>query len=79
MSSSDKYKDTVKKERQYGSRLGVTGTPFYIFNDKYAVSGVRSSNEFLDLLEQVWREEHPLQMIGDSESGVCGADGVCKI
>jgi predicted DsbA family dithiol-disulfide isomerase len=79
MLSSDKYKDTVKKERQYGSRLGVTGTPFYIFNDKYAVSGVRSSNEFLDLLEQVWREEHPLQMIGDSESGVCGADGVCKI
>lgn len=79
MLSSDKYKDTVKNERQYGSKLGVTGTPFYIFNDKYAVSGVRSSNEFLDLLEQVWREEHPLQMIGDSESGVCGTDGVCKI
>ncbi|MBB3155562.1 putative DsbA family dithiol-disulfide isomerase [Paenibacillus endophyticus] len=83
MLSSDKYKDTVKKERHLGSRLGITGTPFYIFNDKYAVSGVRPSGVFLELLEQVWREEHPLQMIdlgstGDSEGGLCG-DGVCKI
>ncbi|QGQ93898.1 DsbA family oxidoreductase [Paenibacillus psychroresistens] len=81
--SSDQYKDTVKNERQHGSQLGITGVPFYIFNDKYAVSGVRTSNAFLDLLEQVWREEHPLQMIddvsnGDSEGGLC-ADGVCKI
>ncbi|MZQ86437.1 DsbA family oxidoreductase [Paenibacillus sp. 5J-6] len=77
--SSDKYKDTVEKEREYGSKLGVSGTPFYIINAKYAVSGVKPSSEFLDVLEQVWREEHPLQMLGDSESNVCGADGVCKI
>ncbi|MFC4807970.1 DsbA family oxidoreductase [Paenibacillus sp. GCM10023250] len=83
MLSSDKYKDTVKNERQYGSQLGITGTPFYVINDKYAVSGARTSSAFLDMLEQVWREEHPLQMIapvsdGDSEGGLCG-DGVCKI
>ncbi|NHN35254.1 DsbA family oxidoreductase [Paenibacillus agricola] len=81
--SSDKYKDTVKKERQYGSQLGITGVPYYIFNDKYAVSGIRSSSAFLDLLEQVWREEHPIRMIDtvshdDFEGGLCG-DGVCKI
>ncbi|MBA2939834.1 DsbA family oxidoreductase [Paenibacillus sp. CGMCC 1.16610] len=84
MLSSDRYKDTVKKERQTGSRMGISGTPFYIFNDKYAVSGVRSSHAFLEIIEQVWREEHPLQMIdnginGSSEGGICGVDGSCKI
>lgn len=84
MLSSDKYKDTVQKERQYATKLGISGTPFYIINDKYAVSGVRSSSAFLDILEQAWREEHPLQMIGndshnDSEGGMCGEDGMCKI
>lgn len=84
MLSSDRYKDTVKKERQNGSRKGITGTPFYIFNDKYAVSGVRGIDAFFEVIEQVWKDEHPLQMIdngsnSDSEGGICGEDGVCKI
>ncbi|MBP3964045.1 DsbA family protein [Paenibacillus sp. DLE-14] len=84
MLSSDRYKDTVKKERQNGSRRGISGTPFYIFNDKYAISGVRSSDAFLEVMEQVWREEHPLQMIdkganGSSEGGICGVDGMCNV
>ncbi|WP_169865192.1 DsbA family oxidoreductase [Sutcliffiella halmapala] len=83
MLNGDKYKDTVRKERQNGSKIGISGTPFYILNDKYALSGVRSSNAFLEVLEQVWREEHPLQMLDsvsqdDSESGLCG-DGTCKV
>ncbi|MDG0810347.1 DsbA family oxidoreductase [Cohnella rhizosphaerae] len=84
MLSTDLYKDTVKNERLNGSRRGITGTPYYIFNDKYAVSGVRSSDAFLDVIVQVWREEHPLQMIdnganGNFEGGICGENGVCSI
>ncbi|SDW15512.1 Predicted dithiol-disulfide isomerase, DsbA family [Paenibacillus sp. CF384] len=84
MLSSDRYKETVKKERRNGSGRGITGTPFYIINDKYAISGVRSSDAFLEVMEQVWREEHPLQMIGNkangnSVGGICGEDGVCSI
>ncbi|SFS68676.1 DsbA family protein [Paenibacillus sp. BC26] len=84
MLSSDRYKDTVTKERENGSKNGIGGTPFYIFNDKYAISGVRSSDTFLEVLEQIWREEHPLQMIdkganGNSEGGICGVDGMCNV
>lgn len=83
MLSGDQYKDSLKQERLYGSRLGITGTPFYIFNDRYAVSGAKPSSAFLDMLEQAWREERPLQMLdaapGDeSDGGLCG-DGVCRI
>ncbi|MFC4807804.1 DsbA family oxidoreductase [Paenibacillus sp. GCM10023250] len=78
--SGDRYKDAVKQERQNGAKLGITGTPFYVFNDKYAVSGVRSSQAFLEILERVWREDHSLQMLeADSQdevqSGLCGEKG----
>lgn len=84
MLSSLRYKDMVKKERRSGSGKGIGGTPFYIFNDKYAVSGARGSDAFLEIIEQVWSDEHPLQMIdnggtGDSGGGYCGEDGMCKI
>ncbi|NBD28170.1 DsbA family oxidoreductase [Paenibacillus glycinis] len=83
MLAGDQNKDIVKQERQYGSRLGIAGTPFYIINDRYAVSGARTSSAFLAILEQAWREEHPLQMLDaapndESGGGLCG-DGVCRI
>ncbi|WP_135557746.1 DsbA family oxidoreductase [Paenibacillus cymbidii] len=83
MLSGDQYRDTVRNERQHGSKIGVSGTPFYIFNDKYALSGVRSSDVFLEILERVWRKDHPLQMLDessrdDSQTGQCG-ENACSI
>lgn len=81
MLAGDQYKDTLRQERQYGMQLGITGTPFYIINDKYTISGIRPTEFLFEVLSQVWQEEHPLQMIdtgsqGDSEGGICG--DVCK-
>jgi hypothetical protein len=45
--------DEVKAEISYYQQLGVTGVPFFIFNQKYAVSGAQSSEVFAEILEKV--------------------------
>ncbi|MBO7743509.1 DsbA family oxidoreductase [Paenibacillus sp. MWE-103] len=78
--SGDRYKDAVKQERQRGEKLGISGTPFYVFDDKYAVSGVRSSQAFLEILERVRSEELSLEMLeagsqDEMQGGACGDNG----
>ncbi|WP_055105501.1 DsbA family oxidoreductase [Paenibacillus ihumii] len=74
----------VASELQAAERLGVTAVPFFVFNDKYAVSGAQPTETFLEVLQQVWQEEQqqPLQIIqtqapGGSESG-SGSDPSCS-
>ncbi|PJZ69764.1 dithiol-disulfide isomerase [Leptospira perolatii] len=46
----------IALEEEEGRNLGITGVPFYIFNDKYAVSGAQESELFLKVFEQLERE-----------------------
>ncbi|AZK45426.1 DsbA family oxidoreductase [Paenibacillus lentus] len=66
---------TVTEELQEGARLGITGVPFFVFNNKYAVSGAQPSETFLEVLQQVWQEEQqqPLQVITGEAGGNSGA------
>ena len=54
---SNDYISMVKKDENQAKQIGVTGVPFFVFNEKYAVSGAQSVQTFIDVLEQVWREE----------------------
>lgn len=56
MLEGNSYKDDVKAEREKAADLGVTSVPFFVFNNKYAVSGAQPSKVFLDLLEKVYSE-----------------------
>lgn len=40
----------VREEEQKGRELGVSGVPFFVFNEKYAVSGAQESNLFCKYL-----------------------------
>lgn len=77
--SSDQYGDLVRKDEQQASDLGVSGVPFFVINDKYAISGAQPQNVFLNALQQIWEETKPqLVSFGDDSTGQCGPDG-CKI
>jgi predicted DsbA family dithiol-disulfide isomerase len=68
---SDIATDEVKEEMHYYRQLGVTGVPFFIFNQKYAVSGAQSAEVFVEIMEKVVKE-----MEVEIESGeVCDIDG----
>ncbi|CAN0584983.1 unnamed protein product, partial [Ectocarpus sp. 12 AP-2014] len=59
----------VKQEIAHYQKLGVSGVPFFIINDKYAINGAQPSAVFLEALQQV----APVSSFEDGEK--CGIDG----
>ncbi|PJZ57050.1 DsbA family oxidoreductase [Leptospira barantonii] len=47
---------TIYEEEMQGRQLGVSGVPFFVFNEKYAVSGAQESALFLQLFERLEEE-----------------------
>lgn len=63
---------SVQEEIAYYQQLGVSGVPFFIFNNQYGMSGAQSVETFLDALEQV--DNMPNASSGEScapGSGCC--------
>lgn len=56
---SDAYAYEVKQDELEARNIGVRGVPFFVFNDKYAVSGAQPSEAFLETLEKAWEEFQP--------------------
>ena len=69
--NSDIVTDEVKEEMNYYRQLGVTGVPYFIFNQKYAVSGAQPAEVFMEILEKVSKE----MAIETPEGEVCDVDG----
>ncbi|WP_016753292.1 DsbA family oxidoreductase [Leptospira kirschneri] len=43
----------VREEERKGRELGVSGVPFFVFNEKYVVSGAQESNLFLQIFDRL--------------------------
>lgn len=79
--SNDDYSYAVLQDLQEGSKLGVRGVPFFVFDRKYGISGAQPIEAFSQTLRQSyaeWENEHipeiQIQGVGDS----CSADGNCN-
>ncbi|HSD08040.1 DsbA family oxidoreductase [Flavobacterium sp.] len=74
---SDIYTKEVIQDQKEAQSLGVTGVPFFVFDNKYAVSGAQATEVFSKTLEKAWEEGNfnNLQMQGSSENNSCGIDG----
>lgn len=46
----------IYEEEMKGRQLGVSGVPFFVFNEKYAVSGAQESNLFLQIFNRLEQE-----------------------
>ena len=53
---SNAYANEVKQDIQEANTIGVQGVPFFVFDNKYAVSGAQPATTFLQTLEKVWQE-----------------------
>ena len=67
--NSDKYADEVRKDEYEAARLGIHGVPYFVINDKYALSGAQPAEVLKDAIEDALSE--------DFNGMTCGADG-CK-
>lgn len=74
---SDMYRNEVIADQEQAQQIGVQGVPFYVFNNKYAVSGAQPTAVFADVLNKVWEEEKPaVEML--SAGATCKSDGTCN-
>ena len=53
---SDAFAEEVKNDQDMAVQLGIRGVPFFVFENKYAVSGAQPTEMFLQTLQQVWQE-----------------------
>lgn len=51
------YSKLVEEDEQLAREIGVNGVPFFVFNEKYALSGAQPVEVFLSALNQLWSEE----------------------
>jgi len=47
-----RYADAVTTDIDIARRLGVTGVPFFVFDERYGVSGAQPQDVFLDVFER---------------------------
>jgi predicted DsbA family dithiol-disulfide isomerase len=49
----NRYANAVDADIETAHRLGVTGVPFYVINDRYGISGAQAPETFLEVLQRV--------------------------
>ena len=77
--SSNKYSENVRNDENTAAKLGIRGVPYFIFNDKYVVSGAQPPQVFLEILEKISKEEiEMLSQSNNNQNGIC-IDGKCNI
>lgn len=72
---SDAYATEVHADARRARMIGVQGVPFFLFDEKYAVSGAQPPDLFTTALERTWADSHPVvQLVGDGDAGLCDDD-----
>ena len=71
--ASDAYSREVRADEREAQALSVTGVPFFVFGQRYAVSGAQPAQVHLGALEQAWRDISGAPTLTDG--AVCGPDG----
>lgn len=74
------YAEAVRLDEYQAQQINVRGVPFFVFEDKYAVSGAQPSELFTEVLEKVWDEFKPAKSVPVlvADGPACGPDG-CEI
>ena len=75
------FASDVLEDIEVARQIGVRGVPFFVVNEKYAVSGAQPQAVFEDVLQKVAEEngvKPALKMMGNTDTDVCGDDG-CEI
>ncbi len=72
------FTNEVRTDEKLARSYGITGVPFFLINQKYAISGAQPLESFIQALEKVWEEEKPkpiFQDLSTDSNAVCADDG----
>lgn len=77
--ASDEIEAAVQADFQTARAVGIQGVPFFVFGEKYAVSGAQPAELFKTALEKTWSElqpQKPAFVTLDGANGeACGPEG----
>lgn len=54
---SGAFAESVRDDEKAAHALGINGVPFFVFGDRYAVSGAQPPEALLQVLNQAWDEQ----------------------
>lgn len=74
--NSNAYAQEVQQDQYLAQQVGARGVPFFVFNNKYAVSGAQPGEVFMKALQKSWEEEHAL-LVSTEAGGFCTTEGEC--
>jgi protein disulfide-isomerase len=76
---SNRYAEDVAADINLGSAFGLTGVPFFVFERKYAVAGAQPPEVFSQVLDRVWSETKPIQLVTAAAPADGCDDGSCAV
>jgi predicted DsbA family dithiol-disulfide isomerase len=73
------YANDVRIDQGLAKQYGISGVPFFVINQKYAISGAQPTETFVNALQKVWQEENPTKVLQhltteESEGAICTDD-----
>lgn len=75
---SNAYANEVRQDIQEAQAIGVQGVPFFVFDNKYAVSGAQHAETFAKTLEKVWQEgnfDSKVTLVNTTKENSCDING----
>jgi predicted DsbA family dithiol-disulfide isomerase len=73
--AGDAYAADVRRDEQRARDLDVTGVPFFVVDEKFAVSGAQPPDVLLRVLDHAWDKAHPVvTLVGGGDGPGCEGD-----
>jgi len=76
--NSDAFTAEVNQDMAEANAIGVNGVPFFVFDEKYAISGAQHVDTFLKTLQKTWQDggfDSETNNQDESDPNSCGVDG----
>ncbi|MFV8368616.1 DsbA family oxidoreductase [Flavobacterium sp. LB2R40] len=75
---SDAFTKEVQQDITDAQSIGVRGVPFFVFDNKYAISGAQHVETFVKTLEKAWEEgkfDSKVTVLNATDGDSCSIDG----
>ncbi|RCX16995.1 DSBA-like thioredoxin domain-containing protein [Fontibacillus phaseoli] len=59
--TSESYFAEVRGDERVAGEIGIRGVPFFVLDEKYAISGAQPLEAFRNALQQVWEKRSEKQ------------------
>jgi len=70
------FENEVREDIDNARKLGIQGVPFFVLNQKYAISGAQPVEVFVEALEKV-KADLNLNGLSEADGAYCGPDENC--